>query len=128
ARSWRMGWPRPAGSGERFGSGSRERAMIVEILKFRVPSGAAADFVRRNEEVWTPALREWPGSLRREILHRPEEADVVLILVYWAARGDMEAFPADRLERLEGEMADLVVEQERWVYERVLAPGGAEGR
>lgn len=97
--------------------------VTLEILTFRVAPGRAREFVRRNEEVWTPALRDRPGFVRREVVLGQGDEDEVVILVYWSSRRDMENFPADKLEELEAEMADLVVEQQQWVGELVVPTG-----
>jgi uncharacterized protein (TIGR03792 family) len=95
--------------------------MTVELLRFRVPPGRATEFVDRNEEVWTPALREQEGFLRRTILRSSDHSDVLMIAVCWRDRSDMEAFPDATQRRLEREMQDLVLEQEQWIYELVLS-------
>lgn len=95
--------------------------MTVELLRFRVPSGRSDEFVHRNEEIWTPALRDQEGFLRRAILRSSEDTDVLLIAVCWRERSDMEAFPDARQRQLEAEMQDLVLEQDQWIYELVLS-------
>jgi uncharacterized protein (TIGR03792 family) len=97
--------------------------MTVELLRFRVEPERADAFVTRNEEIWTRALRDQPGFLRREILIGSER-DEIVILVYWRDREALEAFPPEKLARLEARMRDLVVHQEQWVFERVLPAGG----
>lgn len=103
-----------------------EIAVTVEILTFEVAPGFTRQFVRRNEEVWTPALRDQPGFIRREIVLGQEDTDEVVILVYWESRRDMESFPRDKLAKLEAEMEDLVVKQEQWVGEVVLSDPAAQ--
>jgi uncharacterized protein (TIGR03792 family) len=96
----------------------------VELLRFRVEPSRADDFVARNERLWTPALRARDGFLRRELL-RSARGDEIVILVYWRDRAALEAFPRQLLESLEGQMADLVLGQEQWVFEQLLPGGGA---
>lgn len=93
--------------------------MTVELLRFTVAPERAGEFVQRNEEVWTPALREREGFLRREVLRGEREGEIA-ILVYWRSRADLESFPPEKQELLERRMEDLVLTQEQWVFERVL--------
>jgi uncharacterized protein (TIGR03792 family) len=101
--------------------------MTVEILRFEVPTGRADEFVRRNEEVWTPALRQSPGFIGREILRAAAHADEIVIIVRWRSREDLERFPAALERDLSSRMADLVVHQEQHIYECVLPPSGEPG-
>jgi uncharacterized protein (TIGR03792 family) len=101
-------------------------SMTVEILHFHVQPGLRDEFIQRNEELWTPALRDQPGFLGREILTCDDRPDEVVIVIRWRARADLEAFPREKQGRLEARMADLVRHQAQHAYERIL-PGPAPG-
>lgn len=93
--------------------------MTVEILRFLVQPGRRDEFIDRNERVWTPALRERNGFVRREILLADDRPDEVVIVIYWRDRASLEAFPTGHEARLGREMADLVQRQEQVVYDAV---------
>jgi uncharacterized protein (TIGR03792 family) len=95
---------------------------VVEILRFGVHPERAGEFVARNEEVWTPALRARPGFLRREIMIGPGR-DEIVILVWWRDREALESFPRGELEALERRMEDLVLRREEEVLEQLLPAG-----
>jgi hypothetical protein len=43
----------------------------------------------------------------------------VVIVIHWRTRADMETFPAERQEKLEARMADLVRSQVQQTYDLV---------
>jgi uncharacterized protein (TIGR03792 family) len=101
-----------------------KKRMLIEILHFVVEPGRLDEFIDRNEQVWTPALRGQQGFLRREVLVSDDRADEVVILVYWTKRAALEAFPKERQARLEARMADLIRHQTQHSYERILPHDG----
>jgi uncharacterized protein (TIGR03792 family) len=96
--------------------------MVVELLHFVVAPGRRDDFIARNEELWTPALRQQPGFLGREILVNVDRPDEVVIVIHWRTLADLETFPAGQQEKLEARMADVVRSQVQRTYD--LVAGG----
>lgn len=101
------------------------REMIHELLRFTIVRGGVEAFIRRNEEVWTPALRDRPGFIDRTIVRDVQHPERVAILVRWSDREAMEAFPADEHRRLDARMADLVMDAVREVFTPVVGRDSA---
>ncbi len=93
--------------------------MTVEILEFEVAPGRRSEFIRQNEKTWTPALRQRPGFLGREILVSAEDEDLVVILIRWSTRQAVEAFPEREEEALDEKMHGLVRERRQLLLEQL---------
>lgn len=109
-----------AGTDEPGGGG------VVELLRFHVQEEEVGRFILRNEAIWTPALRDRPGFIRREILRDPDRPEEIMILVHWRSRADLEAFPDELEAQLDARMGDLAHHHERRVLERLLPGTSAE--
>lgn len=101
--------------------------MIHELLRFTIVRGGVDAFIRRNEEVWTPALRDRPGFIDRTIMRDVQHPQRVAILVRWGDREAMDRFPADENRRLDARMSDLVMDSARQVYVPIVGKDGIEG-
>ena len=99
--------------------------VVVEWLEFRVPVEEQADFLAKDEQIWTAALRQQPGFLHKSIWTSPERPESVTLAIYWASRDDWSAFPEPLIEELDRQMqptnAELVDAREF----RVQHPVGA---
>ena len=93
--------------------------MTVEILEFRVAPGMREEFIRRNEQSWTPALRRRSEFIRRDILVSDEDQDIVVILVQWRTRQGVERFPEAEQEALDERMDDLVRDHRQLLLDQV---------
>lgn len=82
--------------------------MIVEWLRFKVPPEKWEAFIRRDEEVWTAGLRNFPGYLGKEIWVDAVENEVV-ILIRWETREQWKSVPQSTIDELDRQMGDLLI-------------------
>ncbi|MGK7907968.1 MAG: TIGR03792 family protein [Synechococcus sp.] len=77
---------------------------VVEWLEFNVPVTEQEEFLRRDEKIWTSALREQPGFLHKSVWRSPKQPESVVLVIYWASREDWHAFPEPLIEELDRQM------------------------
>jgi len=82
--------------------------MIIEWLRFKVPPEKWEAFIRRDEEVWTAGLRNFPGYLGKEIWVDAVENEVV-ILIRWETREQWKSVPQSTIDELDRQMGDLLI-------------------
>ena len=78
--------------------------VVVEWLEFRVPVDEQEEFLIKDEQIWTAALRQQPGFLHKSVWTSPKEPESVTLAIYWASRDDWSAFPAPLIEELDRQM------------------------
>ncbi|OCR02531.1 hypothetical protein BCD67_01190 [Oscillatoriales cyanobacterium USR001] len=82
--------------------------MIIEWLKFRVAAEKCEAFIRRDAEVWTAGLRDFPGFLGKEVWVNLEQNEVVFV-IRWETREQWKSIPPSKLAELDREMGDLLM-------------------
>ncbi|MEG3896150.1 MULTISPECIES: TIGR03792 family protein [unclassified Microcoleus] len=82
--------------------------MVIECLRFKVPPEKWEAFIRRDEEVWTAGLRNFPGFLGKEILVDAVENEVVM-LIRWETREQWKSVPQSTIDELDDQMGDLQI-------------------
>ncbi|MEB3886576.1 TIGR03792 family protein [Lyngbya sp. CCY1209] len=80
--------------------------MVVEWLQFKVPPDEWEAFIRRDEEVWTEGLKQFPGFVGKEIWVDPEKEEVIAV-IRWETREQWKSIPQSELDRLDRQMGDL---------------------
>lgn len=81
--------------------------MVIEWrLQFKVPPDKWEAFIRRDEEVWTEGLKQFPGFVGKEIWVDPEKEEVIGV-IRWETREQWKSIPQSELERLDRKMGDL---------------------
>ena len=63
--------------------------MHTEVLYVAVPSGKVKEFLQKDEEIWTPWLRNQKGFLSKDSMVSSSQA--VVIRIFWRSKKDMEA-------------------------------------
>lgn len=91
--------------------------VVIELLRFAMRPEERAEFVSRNERVWTSALRDSPGYVRHQVLLDRDEPEEVVILVHWRSAADLQSFPRELEQELSRKMGDLGHLRERRVYD-----------
>lgn len=78
--------------------------VVIEWLKFRVAAEERERFIQIDEEIWTPALAQYPGFLGKEvwISVNPEE---VAFIVRWRTREEWKAIPVEFLQEIDRKFA-----------------------
>lgn len=80
--------------------------MVVEWLKFKIPTEQWEAFIQRDEEVWTQGLKQFPGFVGKETWVDPIEQEVILV-IRWETREQWKSIPPEALEYLDQKMGDL---------------------
>ena len=75
--------------------------MIIEWLKFRVPSESHSAFIEHDESVWTTALEDCSGYLGKRRWINPDQSQEIVILVHWESKEQWKAIPLSLLEQTE---------------------------
>jgi uncharacterized protein (TIGR03792 family) len=75
--------------------------MVIEELRFSVPSDLVAGFVTTDHQIWTAALATQTGFLGKEIWQVSDQPDQLRIVIRWASRKDWKAVPRGLLDATE---------------------------
>jgi uncharacterized protein (TIGR03792 family) len=78
--------------------------MVIELLKFCIPTDESDLFVQRNEAVWARGLREHPGFIKHEIWCDRKMPTDVYIAIDWASYQDWKSFPLEKIKLLDAQM------------------------
>ncbi|MEM9568206.1 MAG: TIGR03792 family protein, partial [Cyanobacteria bacterium P01_E01_bin.34] len=84
--------------------------VVVEWLEFRVPVEEQAEFLAKDEQIWTAALRQQPGFLHKSIWTSPDRPESVTLAIYWKSREDWFAFPEALIGELDRQMQPINAE------------------
>ncbi|RUT07667.1 hypothetical protein DSM106972_019270 [Dulcicalothrix desertica PCC 7102] len=72
--------------------------MVIELLKFKVPSQRREIFISLDDEIWTTALAKYPGFLGKEVWINPNVPEEITLVIQWATREQWKAIPEKDLE------------------------------
>ena len=75
--------------------------MVIEWLKFKVPSEFRENFIQKDEQIWTKKLAKYPGFLGKEVWINPQVADEVIIVIHWNTRENWQSVPPKILVEIE---------------------------
>jgi uncharacterized protein (TIGR03792 family) len=67
--------------------------MVIELLRFKVPSQKREIFIQKDDEIWTVALAKYPGFLGKEVWINPNAPEEVTMVIQWATREQWKAIP-----------------------------------
>lgn len=67
--------------------------MVIEWLQFRVPAESRERFIQLDDQIWTAALRTYPGFLSKETWISPEDEAVITFVIRWRTREEWKAIP-----------------------------------
>ena len=84
--------------------------MVIEWQRVRVRPEQRDLYVKKDAEIWTPALREREGFLDKEVWLGEDGSEVVLV-IRWRSREDWERMPGveELEERFRREVPDWEV-------------------
>ncbi|NEQ49360.1 MAG: TIGR03792 family protein [Leptolyngbya sp. SIO3F4] len=74
--------------------------MVIEWLKFRVPTTQRERYLVLDDEIWTTALASYPGFLEKKTWLDPNHDDEVIFVISWATREQWKAIPEDDLDQI----------------------------
>jgi uncharacterized protein (TIGR03792 family) len=96
--------------------GLLEVKMVIEWLRFQVPSELREAFIKKDQEVWTAKISQIRGYLDKEVWIDPASSDIVLV-IRWESFEAWQSVPQaeiDRLNKLMGDLAFPVVESHKY--------------
>ena len=82
--------------------------MVIEWLKIKVLPELREQYIQTDAEIWTAALKTYPGFLSKEVWINPAEQLDVVIVIRWTTRAQWKSFPPERLARLEHQFAQAM--------------------
>ncbi|MEM9163681.1 MAG: TIGR03792 family protein [Cyanobacteria bacterium P01_F01_bin.4] len=74
--------------------------MVVEWLKFKVAPEKRNLYVEVDDQIWTPALAQYPGFLDKTTWLNPADDTEVVFVICWATREQWKAIPNEDLEAI----------------------------
>lgn len=74
--------------------------MVIEWLKFRLAPEHRETYIELDTEIWTAALRQYPGFVSKEVWIDPTDSATVVFVIRWASREQWKAISAAELDRI----------------------------
>jgi uncharacterized protein (TIGR03792 family) len=79
--------------------------MVIEWLQIRVPPADQARYIATDAAIWSAALARNKGYLGKEVWCRPNDADILHLVIRWTTRSAWQAVPGDLLAATEAAFA-----------------------
>ena len=80
--------------------------MVIEWLRFEVPTALRAAFLERDARVWTLALSQYAGFISKETWFEPD-TNATFAVIRWETLQDWKSIPRSDLEFLDDEMGEF---------------------
>ncbi|NEQ44404.1 MAG: TIGR03792 family protein [Leptolyngbya sp. SIOISBB] len=74
--------------------------MVIEWLKFRMSAENRERYIRIDDEIWTPALKQYDGFISKETWISPDDPEVVIFVIRWETREQWFSIPEDELAEI----------------------------
>jgi uncharacterized protein (TIGR03792 family) len=72
--------------------------MIIEWLRYRVPTEFQTAFLEADARLWTQTLAAQPGFLGKESWLEPADAQTLTLVIRWASLAEWKSIPVSVLE------------------------------
>jgi uncharacterized protein (TIGR03792 family) len=72
--------------------------MVIEWLRYRVPTEFQTEFLEADARLWTPILAAQTGFLGKETWLEPADAQTLTLVIRWASLAEWKSIPASLLE------------------------------
>jgi uncharacterized protein (TIGR03792 family) len=72
--------------------------VVIELLKFKVPSEQREKYIQKDSEIWTTALAKYPGFLGKQVWINPNAPEEITFVIHWATREHWKAIPQNELD------------------------------
>lgn len=82
--------------------------MVIEWLRFEVPTALRAAFLERDAQVWTQALSRYAGFISKETWFEPG-TNATIAVIRWESLDHWKSIPRSDLEFLDDEMGSLLM-------------------
>jgi uncharacterized protein (TIGR03792 family) len=77
--------------------------MVIEWLKFRVDPKLRELYLEKDADIWTPALKRYPGFIDKVTWLDPAQDSEIVFVIRWATRDQWKAIPEADLEAINQE-------------------------
>ncbi|HEY9736639.1 MAG TPA: TIGR03792 family protein [Trichocoleus sp.] len=77
--------------------------MVIEWLKFRMAPENREKYIEIDNQIWTAALRRYPGFISKEVWLDPNDLEAVIYVIRWSTREQWKAIPEDELDQVTAE-------------------------
>ncbi|WP_026795037.1 MULTISPECIES: TIGR03792 family protein [Planktothrix] len=82
--------------------------MVIEWLKFKVPTEQWELFIQKDEEVWTAGLKNFPGFLGKEVWLDVKNQEIVMV-IRWESQEKLGSFPEKTIQEFDEKMGELKI-------------------
>jgi uncharacterized protein (TIGR03792 family) len=86
--------------------------MVIEWLKFRVPSQSREKFIQKDSDIWTATLAQYPGFLGKEVWINPNAAEDIILVIRWQTREQWKTVPEKVLQETEQKFSQAMGDDE----------------
>jgi len=91
--------------------------MVIEWLKFQVPSHHQIHFLEQDLAIWTQALAQQPGFVGKEVWVNPAIATELILVIRWRTHAQWQAICPVSLASVEAQFREAVGEQKYQMIE-----------
>lgn len=74
--------------------------MVIEWLTIRVSADQRERYIRIDDDIWTPALKQYPGFISKETWISSDDAELIIFVIRWASREQWKAIPEAELDEI----------------------------
>jgi uncharacterized protein (TIGR03792 family) len=82
--------------------------MFIELLKFKVAPDLRKNFIKKDAEIWTKALAEYPGFISKEVWTNPNNPSEVILIIRWKTAEHLDAIPEEELEAIQAKFVEAL--------------------
>jgi uncharacterized protein (TIGR03792 family) len=80
---------------------------VIEMLRAKCAPGRRDEWLKRDAEIWTPALAAHDGYISKEVWPSIDNPDDVVIIVRWESLAQWKSFPEELNLALDAKMSDV---------------------
>lgn len=89
--------------------------MVIEWLKFRVAPEFREAFIETDYDIWTTALKRYPGFLGKMVWIHPNDPTEVVLVIHWRTREEWKAIPQEDLDQIDQQFDQAIEFDYEWV-------------
>jgi uncharacterized protein (TIGR03792 family) len=82
--------------------------MVIEWLKFSVPVDCQAEYLRKDEEIWTKFLASCDGFVSKEVWINPDVPEEIIFVIKWETREKWQAIAPNLLAEVEQKFTEAI--------------------
>lgn len=85
--------------------------MVIEWLRFQVPTELREKFIQLDDKIWSTFLASYPGYLSKEIWINPDDQTEIAVTIRWENLEAWKSIPQERLEEVENQFSQAMAGQ-----------------